>query len=79
MAWMQGLRKSKSLQYGLPMMILIVGGSFGLREFAQIRYDIQKIRGKMDPELEKKLKKRKVTLEEEYEGLPRFELGISFS
>uniref|UniRef100_A0A8C5RVB7 Cytochrome c oxidase assembly protein COX16 homolog, mitochondrial n=1 Tax=Laticauda laticaudata TaxID=8630 RepID=A0A8C5RVB7_LATLA len=49
------------------LSVLIVGGSFGLREFAQVRYDIQKIRGKMDPELEKRLKKSKVSLEEEYE------------
>ncbi|XP_067413928.1 cytochrome c oxidase assembly protein COX16 homolog, mitochondrial isoform X2 [Emydura macquarii macquarii] len=34
--------QSKALQYGLPMMILIIGGSFGLREFTQIRYDVQK-------------------------------------
>ncbi|KAM3853025.1 cytochrome c oxidase assembly protein COX16 homolog, mitochondrial-like isoform 2-T2 [Vipera latastei] len=50
-------------------MVLIVGGSFGLREFAQIRYDIQKVRGKMDPELEKRLKKSNVTLELEYEKM----------
>ncbi|KAM6464078.1 cytochrome c oxidase assembly protein COX16 homolog, mitochondrial isoform X2 [Python bivittatus] len=69
MAWMRRLRKNKSLQYGVPMMVLIVGGSFGLREFAQIRYDIQKVRGKMDPELIKKLKKSNVTLESEYEKI----------
>ncbi|XP_063145903.1 cytochrome c oxidase assembly protein COX16 homolog, mitochondrial [Candoia aspera] len=69
MAWMQRLRRNKTLQYGLPMMVLIVGGSFGLREFAQIRYDIQKVRGKMDPELIKKLKKSNVTLESEYEKI----------
>lgn len=31
----------------LMFQVLIVGGSFGLREFAQIRYDIQKVRGKV--------------------------------
>uniref|UniRef100_A0AC11ENP5 Cytochrome c oxidase assembly factor COX16 n=1 Tax=Ovis aries TaxID=9940 RepID=A0AC11ENP5_SHEEP len=47
--------------------LLIVGGSFGLREFSQIRYDAVKI--KIDPELEKKLKMNKVSLESEYEKI----------
>ncbi|XP_006877367.1 PREDICTED: cytochrome c oxidase assembly protein COX16 homolog, mitochondrial-like [Chrysochloris asiatica] len=47
--------------------VLIVGGSFGLREFSQIRYDAVKI--KIDPELEKKLKMNKVSLESEYEKI----------
>ncbi|XP_004397673.1 PREDICTED: cytochrome c oxidase assembly protein COX16 homolog, mitochondrial-like isoform 2 [Odobenus rosmarus divergens] len=47
--------------------LLIVGGSFGLREFSQIRYDAVKI--KIDPELEKKLKMSKVSLESEYEKI----------
>ncbi|XP_045252566.1 cytochrome c oxidase assembly protein COX16 homolog, mitochondrial isoform X3 [Macaca fascicularis] len=51
----------------LPQGLLIVGGSFGLREFSQIRYDAVKI--KMDPELEKKLKENKISLESEYEML----------
>nr|XP_014336931.1 PREDICTED: cytochrome c oxidase assembly protein COX16 homolog, mitochondrial isoform X2 [Bos mutus] len=61
----RALRKSKTLRYGVPMLLLIVGGSFGLREFSQIRYDAVKI--KIDPELEKKLKMNKVSLESEYE------------
>ncbi|XP_075386632.1 cytochrome c oxidase assembly protein COX16 homolog, mitochondrial-like [Tenrec ecaudatus] len=47
--------------------LLVVGGSFGLREFSQIRYDAVKI--KVDPELEKKLKMNKVSLESEYEKI----------
>ncbi|XP_023373383.1 cytochrome c oxidase assembly protein COX16 homolog, mitochondrial isoform X2 [Otolemur garnettii] len=38
------LRKNKTLRYGVPMLLLIVGGSFGLREFSQIRYDAVKIK-----------------------------------
>lgn len=49
------------------MLLLIVGGSFGLREFSQIRYDAVKI--KIDPELEKKLKMSKISLESEYEKI----------
>ncbi|NP_001296776.1 Synj2bp-cox16 protein isoform 1 [Mus musculus] len=47
--------------------LLVVGGSFGLREFSQIRYDAVTI--KIDPELEKKLKVNKITLESEYEKI----------
>ncbi|XP_054944542.1 cytochrome c oxidase assembly protein COX16 homolog, mitochondrial [Physeter macrocephalus] len=64
-AVMRALRKNKTLRYGVPMLLLIVGGSFGLREFSQIRYDAVKI--KIDPELEEKLKMNKVSLESEYE------------
>ncbi|XP_060031544.1 cytochrome c oxidase assembly protein COX16 homolog, mitochondrial isoform X1 [Erinaceus europaeus] len=63
----RALHKNKTLRYGVPMLLLIVGGSFGLREFSQIRYDAVRI--KMDPELEKKLKMSKVTLESEYEKI----------
>uniref|UniRef100_A0A2K6D4D9 Cytochrome c oxidase assembly protein COX16 homolog, mitochondrial n=1 Tax=Macaca nemestrina TaxID=9545 RepID=A0A2K6D4D9_MACNE len=64
-AVMRAFRKNKTLRYGVPMLLLIVGGSFGLREFSQIRYDVVKI--KMDPELGKKLKENKISLESEYE------------
>ncbi|XP_028362442.1 cytochrome c oxidase assembly protein COX16 homolog, mitochondrial isoform X2 [Phyllostomus discolor] len=40
----RALRKNKTLRYGVPMLLLIVGGSFGLREFSQIRYDAVKIK-----------------------------------
>ncbi|XP_011805037.1 PREDICTED: cytochrome c oxidase assembly protein COX16 homolog, mitochondrial isoform X1 [Colobus angolensis palliatus] len=66
-AVMRAFRKNKTLRYGVPMLLLIVGGSFGLREFSQIRYDAVKI--KMDPELEKKLKENKISLESEYEKI----------
>ncbi|XP_009426340.1 cytochrome c oxidase assembly protein COX16 homolog, mitochondrial isoform X1 [Pan paniscus] len=51
----------------LGLQLLIVGGSFGLREFSQIRYDA--VKSKMDPELEKKLKENKISLESEYEKI----------
>ncbi|XP_023964995.1 cytochrome c oxidase assembly protein COX16 homolog, mitochondrial isoform X3 [Chrysemys picta bellii] len=61
------LVKNKTLRYGVPMMLLIIGGSFGLREFTQIRYDAQKLHSKMDPALEERIRKNKITLESEYE------------
>nr|XP_054386241.1 cytochrome c oxidase assembly protein COX16 homolog, mitochondrial isoform X6 [Pongo abelii] len=51
----------------LGLQLLIIGGSFGLREFSQIRYDA--VKTKMDPELEKKLKENKISLESEYEKI----------
>ncbi|XP_051004467.1 cytochrome c oxidase assembly protein COX16 homolog, mitochondrial isoform X1 [Acomys russatus] len=66
-AVLRALRKNKTLRYGVPMLLLVVGGSFGLCEFSQIRYDAVKI--KIDPELEKKLKVNKITLESEYEKI----------
>ncbi|KAL2099055.1 hypothetical protein ACEWY4_005535 [Coilia grayii] len=70
------LRKNKTLKYGIPMLLLVVGGSFGLREFTQIRYDAQKIRKKLDPALEARInpEKQSVILEEEYEKLQQINL-----
>uniref|UniRef100_A0A4W5K018 Cytochrome c oxidase assembly protein COX16 homolog, mitochondrial n=1 Tax=Hucho hucho TaxID=62062 RepID=A0A4W5K018_9TELE len=45
----RALQRNKTLKYGLPMLLLVVGGSFGLREFTQIRYDAQKTRKKCAP------------------------------
>ncbi|XP_068608443.1 cytochrome c oxidase assembly protein COX16 homolog, mitochondrial [Brachionichthys hirsutus] len=68
---LKALHRSKTLKYGLPMLILIVGGSFGLREFTQIRYDEQRIKKRLDPTLEARVNVRKqsIVLEEEYEKM----------
>ncbi|XP_032101645.1 cytochrome c oxidase assembly protein COX16 homolog, mitochondrial isoform X6 [Sapajus apella] len=50
-----------------PRWLLIIGGSFGLREFSQIRYDA--VKSKLDPEFEKRLRANKITLESEYEKI----------
>ncbi|XP_047201162.1 cytochrome c oxidase assembly protein COX16 homolog, mitochondrial isoform X2 [Girardinichthys multiradiatus] len=70
------LQRNKTVKYGVPMLLLVVGGSFGLREFAQIRYDAQKIRKRLDPSLAAKVneKKQSVILEEEYEKLKEINL-----
>ncbi|XP_051946380.1 cytochrome c oxidase assembly protein COX16 homolog, mitochondrial [Xyrauchen texanus] len=70
------LQKNRTVRYGIPMLLLIVGGSFGLREFTQIRYDAQKIRKKLDPALEARVnsQKQSVILEEEYEKLKDLKL-----
>lgn len=51
------------------MLLLVIGGSFGLREFTQIRYDVQKLRNTVDPSVAGIIKKKEVTLESEYEKL----------
>ncbi|XP_068195077.1 cytochrome c oxidase assembly protein COX16 homolog, mitochondrial isoform X1 [Antennarius striatus] len=68
---LKALKKSKTLKYGLPMLVLVVGGSFGLREFSQIRYDEQRINRRLDPSLEARVNVRdqSVVLEEEYEKM----------
>ncbi|XP_053702049.1 cytochrome c oxidase assembly protein COX16 homolog, mitochondrial [Synchiropus splendidus] len=73
---MKLLRKNKTIKYGVPMLLLVVGGSFGLREFTQIRYDAQKIRRKLDPSLEAKIdvQKQPVILQEEYEKMKKVNL-----
>lgn len=34
----QRLKKKKSVKFGLPFLMFCVLGSFGLREFAELRY-----------------------------------------
>ncbi|XP_029820180.1 cytochrome c oxidase assembly protein COX16 homolog, mitochondrial isoform X2 [Manacus vitellinus] len=60
---------------GAPLLLYLIGGSFGLREFAQIRYDVHKLHGKVDPALKEKLKQNTVTLESEYEKLEKSDLN----
>ncbi|CAD7092594.1 unnamed protein product [Hermetia illucens] len=67
------LKKRKSVKYGLPFLILIVGGSFGLKHFTSLRYEYSK-KQPVDPEEMKKFgvnmkKHTEVTLESEYEKI----------
>ncbi|XP_069016619.1 cytochrome c oxidase assembly protein COX16 homolog, mitochondrial isoform X2 [Embiotoca jacksoni] len=70
------LQRNKTVKYGIPMLLLVVGGSFGLREFTQIRYDAQKNRKKMDPSLEARVnvQRQEVILEEEYQKMKELNL-----
>ena len=34
--------KSRSFRHGLPFLVLVVGGSFGLKEFTSTRYTLRK-------------------------------------
>uniref|UniRef100_A0A8C6ZUR9 Cytochrome c oxidase assembly protein COX16 homolog, mitochondrial n=1 Tax=Nothoprocta perdicaria TaxID=30464 RepID=A0A8C6ZUR9_NOTPE len=63
-----GFTSSKHIYfYFIVFQLYLVGGSFGLREFAQIRYDV-------DPTLKEKLKGNNVTLESEYKKLEKSDL-----
>ncbi|KAM8807921.1 cytochrome c oxidase assembly protein COX16 homolog, mitochondrial [Eudromia elegans] len=68
------LCRGRTVTFGVPLLLYLVGGSFGLREFAQIRYDVQKLHGKVDPALKEKLKQNNVTLESEYKKLENSDL-----
>ncbi|XP_010116484.1 PREDICTED: cytochrome c oxidase assembly protein COX16 homolog, mitochondrial-like, partial [Chlamydotis macqueenii] len=63
-----------ALKDTLNYKLYLIGGSFGLREFTQIRYDVHKLHGKVDPALKEKLKQNPVTLESEYEKLEKSDL-----
>ncbi|XP_025061751.1 cytochrome c oxidase assembly protein COX16 homolog, mitochondrial isoform X1 [Alligator sinensis] len=67
-SFMERLVPSCGYRSKLNIKLLVIGGSFGLREFAQIRYDYQKLHRKMDPALKAKLEKS-TTLESEYEKI----------
>ncbi|XP_071449706.1 cytochrome c oxidase assembly protein COX16 homolog, mitochondrial [Hetaerina americana] len=73
-----GLLKSKSFRYGLPFILLMIGSSFALEQFSQIRYRVAK-RSPVTPELLEgygvKMKKPgEVTLETEYEKIKNLDI-----
>uniref|UniRef100_A0A8C5PIB5 Cytochrome c oxidase assembly protein COX16 homolog, mitochondrial n=1 Tax=Leptobrachium leishanense TaxID=445787 RepID=A0A8C5PIB5_9ANUR len=46
----------RTLRTQRTLCLLIVGGSFGLREFTQIRYDAQHLKRTVIPECEKRIR-----------------------
>ncbi|CAH0559686.1 unnamed protein product [Brassicogethes aeneus] len=70
--------KRKSVKFGLPFLLLVLGGSFGLREFTQLRYQFSRI-SKVNPDELKKhgiemKKPGEVTLESEYEKIKNLDI-----
>ncbi|EFA05396.1 cytochrome c oxidase assembly protein COX16 homolog, mitochondrial [Tribolium castaneum] len=68
----------RSVKYGLPFLLVVLGGSFGLREFAQLRYQFSRV-SSVKPEEMKKLgiemkKPGEVTLESEYEKIKKIDI-----
>ncbi|KAF9796810.1 hypothetical protein SFRURICE_002987 [Spodoptera frugiperda] len=70
------LSKRKSFKYGLPFILFMVGGSFGLREWTQIRYQFSKVKGVSREEAAKMglNKEKNVTLEETYEEIQKLDI-----
>lgn len=68
----------RSVKYGIPFLIVVVGGSFGLKEFTQLRYQFSKVSLIRPDELKKfgvEMKKPgEVTLESEYEKIKNIDL-----
>lgn len=66
----------KGLKYGVPFMVLVVGGSFWLKDFASIRYQFRKTES-IKPEdylAAGVVKKEKPpTLEEEFEKVKQID------
>ncbi|GLH05625.1 uncharacterized protein GBIM_11212 [Gryllus bimaculatus] len=74
------LSKKKFVRYGVPFMVMVVGGSFVLKEFAQLRYTFskkQKLTRKDMEELGLEIKeKQAVSLETAYEEIKKVYLDI---
>ncbi|XP_022088601.1 cytochrome c oxidase assembly protein COX16 homolog, mitochondrial-like [Acanthaster planci] len=70
---LDAVKKSRFLRFGVPMLVIVVGGSFGLKEFRTLRYEIIDRRKTVDLETDEKLneykKKDKITIEGEYKKL----------
>lgn len=70
---LKNILNNKFIRYGAPFILLVIGGSFGLKEFSQIRYDHRKVKFISPEELKKQgieMKPRgSVTIETEYKKL----------
>lgn len=73
------IKRNRFLSYGLPFVLLLVGGSFGLEKFAQLRYVFRKTLF-LTPEKAKELGIEmrsgadKPTLDTEYEKLKQMNI-----
>ncbi|XP_020289650.1 cytochrome c oxidase assembly protein COX16 homolog, mitochondrial [Pseudomyrmex gracilis] len=70
---------SRSWKYGIPFMIFILGGSYALREFTELRYTYRKvsgynIRGELEKEGIQMRLPEEITLEKEYEKLEKMDV-----
>lgn len=67
------------VKIGLPLLVLVVGGSFYLEQFSQLRYTFGKKNSAIDREELKRLgfklkKPEEITLEAEYEKLKSLDI-----
>ncbi|CAH0399492.1 unnamed protein product [Chilo suppressalis] len=68
--------KKRSFKYGLPFIVFVVGGSFGLREWTQIRYEFSQVKGVSKEEAEKMglHREKNVSLETVYEDIQKLDI-----
>ncbi|XP_042893191.1 cytochrome c oxidase assembly protein COX16 homolog, mitochondrial-like [Penaeus japonicus] len=73
----KGFLQRRSVRFGVPFLLLVVGGSFGLKEFAQIRYDFRNRKNVSKADAEKmgiRMKEQdEVTLETEFKKIERID------
>jgi len=72
------LTNQRFFKFGLPFLILVVGGSFGVKEFAVLRYQFRNTKMITREEAEKhgvSMKKpEEVTLETEFEKIKKLDI-----
>lgn len=69
-------RRRPFFKFGLPFLILVIGGSFGLKQFTSLRYEFQRSGFVKNKEIEGSAmkKKEKVTLESEYQKIKEMDI-----
>nr|CAI5858598.1 unnamed protein product [Callosobruchus analis] len=75
---LQKIFKRRLFRYGIPFFVLMIGGSLGLKEFTQLRYQFSKVSKIRPDELQKvgiEMKKPgEVTLESEFEKIKNLDI-----
>lgn len=73
------MRRNRFIGYGIPFMVILVGGSLALKQFAQLRYTFRKKR-LLSPEeaeasgVKMKPQDERLTIEKEYEKIQNMDL-----
>ncbi|XP_055936756.1 cytochrome c oxidase assembly protein COX16 homolog, mitochondrial-like [Argiope bruennichi] len=73
---LKSLSKKRSFRFGLPFLLFLFIGSFGLERFASLRYEFRRNELLKPENLEKLgIKKKEVTLEEEFEKYRKLDIN----
>lgn len=66
------------VKFGIPFLVVILGGSFGLKEFTQLRFQFKQVSQITPEEMRKRgiemKKPGEVTLESEYEKIKNLDI-----
>ncbi|XP_028040128.1 cytochrome c oxidase assembly protein COX16 homolog, mitochondrial [Bombyx mandarina] len=70
------ISKRRTFRYGVPFILFVVGGSFGLREWTQIRYQFSQVKGVSKEEAEKMglHREKTVSLDTAYEEIQKLDI-----